>query len=265
MVARQNDETLWLHLTQSTFRLSPHSLAPPAPQSGWSKRVYAGLLHPRTYVWGSADNGRLGLPRPSPGNVRILIHLRFVHTPRDITEQFETGQRGRTWGVALRDSLAAAAGRDGQGDGQGRAWGEGVVGREGMGAGDAAGKEVGVVELQAGGWSFTARDMDGGIWVWGESGPNCFHMPPQCSRSGYGGETVVARRQSRSLTLPGQLDGSMIAFRANSWEDKCCQVPEPTRIPLPCRVEAVSCGRRHLLVLDSDNLIWELRDWGRVR
>jgi SCF-associated factor 1 len=178
MVARQNDETLWLYLTQSTFRLSPHSLAPPAPQSGWSKRVYAGLLHPRTYVWGSADNGRLGLPRPSPGNVRILIHLRFVHSPRDITEQFESGQRGRTWGVALRDSLAAAAGRDGQGDerrgGGAGAGGDGGVGREGMGAGDAAGKEIGVVELQAGGWSFTARDMDGGIWVWGESG--CIQM-----------------------------------------------------------------------------------------
>jgi SCF-associated factor 1 len=66
------------------------------------------------------------------------------------------------------------------------------------------------------------------------------------------------------LTLVGQLDGSLIAFRAESWENKHCQVPEPTRIPLPCRAEAISCGRRHLLVLDADNLIWDLRDWGRV-
>lgn len=27
---------------------------------------------------------------------------------------------------------------------------------------------VGLVDLQAGGWSFAARDMRGGVWVWGE-------------------------------------------------------------------------------------------------
>ena len=29
-------------------------------------------------------------------------------------------------------------------------------------------KGKGIVELQAGGWSFTARDMEGNIYVWGE-------------------------------------------------------------------------------------------------
>ena len=63
----------------------------------------------------------------------------------------------------------------------------------------------------------------------------------------------------------GQLDGTIIRFSAPSWEDSHCQVPEPTRMPLPCRADAISAGRRHLLVLDEDNLIWEQRSWGRVR
>ncbi len=63
----------------------------------------------------------------------------------------------------------------------------------------------------------------------------------------------------------GQLDGSIFRLRAPSWEDKYCQVPEPSQIPLPCRAEAISAGRNHLLVLDQDNLIWEFCAWGRVR
>lgn len=63
----------------------------------------------------------------------------------------------------------------------------------------------------------------------------------------------------------GQLDGRMMSFRERSWENKYCIVPEPTRIPLPCKAESVSAGRSHLLILDSDNLIWELTAWGLVR
>lgn len=67
------------------------------------------------------------------------------------------------------------------------------------------------------------------------------------------------------LLWSGQLDGRMMSFRERSWENKYCIVPEPTRIPLPCKAESISAGRSHLLILDSDNLIWELTAWGLVR
>jgi hypothetical protein len=34
--------------------------------------------------------------------------------------------------------------------------------------GGGVGRRVGVVEMVAGGWSFAARDQDGGVYVWGE-------------------------------------------------------------------------------------------------
>ncbi|ORY27217.1 regulator of chromosome condensation 1/beta-lactamase-inhibitor protein II [Naematelia encephala] len=201
--ALTSDETFWSHKTLSDFTLPSSLLAPRGASSGWSKRVYRGLLFPRTYVWGSADNGRLGTARLDPKLPRgVTRHQRWVDIPLDLTEDFPSaGQRGRTWGHALKDSLAM---RDVRGEGRG------------------------IVELQASGWGFAARDMDGGVWVW------------------------------------GQLDGSLLRFRAPDWSDKYCQVPEPTLLPLPCRAEAISAGRRHLLVLDTDNLIWELTAWGRA-
>ncbi|WVN86742.1 uncharacterized protein L203_101914 [Cryptococcus depauperatus CBS 7841] len=95
-------------------------------------------------------------------------------------------------------------------------------------ANNRAKESLGVVELQAGGWCFAARCSDGSVWVW------------------------------------GQLDGTIIRFRAPTWEDKHCQCREPTMIPLPCKAEALSAGRSHLLILDSDNLIWELTSWGKA-
>jgi SCF-associated factor 1 len=62
----------------------------------------------------------------------------------------------------------------------------------------------------------------------------------------------------------GQLNGEMHSFRSATWADKYERVPEPTPIPLPCRAEAISVGRCHMLVLDEDNLIWEMRAWGTV-
>jgi SCF-associated factor 1 len=62
----------------------------------------------------------------------------------------------------------------------------------------------------------------------------------------------------------GQMDGSMFGLRAQDWGDKHCPVIEPTVVPLPCKAESISVGRRHCLVLDDDNLIWELPAWGKV-
>lgn len=96
-----------------------------------------------------------------------------------------------------------------------------------------------IVDLQTGGWSYTARDAKGGVWVWGRSTP-----------------------ASSSLT-----SGTLWAERGGwyeDWDSPHAQIGEATRIPLPCRAVSIACGRSHLLILDSDNLIWELRSWGRV-
>ncbi|KAL7424224.1 hypothetical protein Q5752_001810 [Cryptotrichosporon argae] len=186
------DPQLWLRKTRLTFSYAP-SVA--SPSAEWYRRVYLGLLHPRTFVWGSANNARLTslADQPRPGVVRRVA---AVDRPLEITAQFG---RARDWATALGDALRRDFPHRGH---------------------------AGIVDLQAGGWGFTARDVDGGVWVW------------------------------------GQLDGQVLRFRAPSWEDRHCQCPDPTKIPLPCRAEAISAGRRHLLVLDADNLIWELTAWG---
>ena len=154
---------------------------------------------------------------------------RFIDIPAELTNSFRESVAqegtGRTWTSALRDSLA----------------------HPGQTPFDDKKRmdRVGIVELQAGGWSFTARDMLGGVWVGGE-----FNF------------CAAGRHDDQSQT--GQLDGTAMRLRAADWSDECCQCPEPTRIPLPCKAESISAGRRHLLVLDSDNLIWEFTSWGRV-
>lgn len=86
---------------------------------------------------------------------------------------------------------------------------------------------VGLVELQAGGWSFAARDAAGNVWVW------------------------------------GMLEG--MGFARGGWEHRRFEVEHPARIPLPIdRAVSIALGRSHLLVLDSDNLVWEMRAWGRA-
>ncbi|WVQ98829.1 hypothetical protein IAU59_005960 [Kwoniella sp. CBS 9459] len=214
-----NDGSFWRQktLTDFTFPAASH---PSSPSSGWWKRVYLGLLRPKAYVWGSSDNSRLG--SADRGSERRFS--RFVDIPCEISWDLDpdsdTTKTGKTWVEHFKDSLASRVGGSGGGASTlEREDGAGNI-QEGMGRG--------VVDLQAGGWSFTARTSDGAVWVW------------------------------------GQLDGTRPGFRVASWEDKHCPCPEPTRIPLPCRAEAISAARRHLLVLDTDNLIWEMRAWGKA-
>lgn len=130
----------------------------------------------------------------------------------------------------------------GQFGGSGRRWIERLtLDLQGRGVEDK--RDLAIVEMQAGGWSFAARDVEGKVWVWG------------VSRSQNGGSQADAI---------GQLDGDLPAFRIASWADKYERVPEPTPIPLPCRAEAISVGRCHMLILDEDNLIWEMKAWGLV-
>ncbi|KAK8869686.1 hypothetical protein IAR55_000254 [Kwoniella newhampshirensis] len=211
--ALTSDPTFWRLKTTTDFAFSPSAL-PPSPSSSWWKRVYLGLLQPRAFVWGSSDHGRLGGAELGQSVRRFG---RFVDSPAEIViGDAEAG--GRTWTESFGDTLRSVVGGGGPTTRRSAA---------GVGEGQEEGK-AGVVELQAGGWSFTARCSDGSVWVW------------------------------------GQLDGTIIRFRAPSWEDKNCQCPEPTKIPLPCKAEAISAGRRHLLVLDADNLVWELRAWGKA-
>lgn len=64
------------------------------------------------------------------------------------------------------------------------------------------------------------------------------------------------------VLIPGQLNGQ--GWTRGGWEDAYATVEDPARLPLPCKATAIAQGRLHLLVLDSDNLIWEMRAWGKV-
>ncbi|WVQ71765.1 hypothetical protein IAR50_001306 [Cryptococcus sp. DSM 104548] len=187
------DPAFWRLKATSDFSFSP-ALHPPAPSPDWWRRVYLGLLNPRAYVWGTSTNGRLGGAENGDG---VRGNGPHVDEPAEI--------------VWDRTSQQAAGGRDSL-------------------ATDPSSTDnsrvPGVVELQASGWSFTARCSDGSVWVW------------------------------------GQMDGTGFAFRPYGWENRHAIVRSPTKVPLPCKAEAISTGRCHLLVLDSDNLIWELRSWG---
>lgn len=90
-------------------------------------------------------------------------------------------------------------------------------------------KTAAIVQIQAGGWSFFARDRSGGVWGWGRMD----------------GEQWAPREAN--LDRPGVL-----------------VTGEPLKINLPCSAIDISVGRRHLLVLDTDNLVWELKSFGKV-
>ncbi|WWC60959.1 uncharacterized protein I303_103536 [Kwoniella dejecticola CBS 10117] len=205
-----SDPTFWRTKTLQDFTFPSTSHPSAISTSNWWKRVYLGLLRPKAYVWGSSDNNRLG---GAEAHTTKRFN-RFVDLPSEISWNPSPDGTSKTWSEGLQDSLTSAiSGKTADQDG---------------GLDKVVCGANGIVDLQAGGWSFTARQSDGSVWVW------------------------------------GQLDGTRPGFRLHSWEDKHCPCPYPTRIPLPCKAESISAGRRHLLVLDSDNLVWELRAWGRA-
>ncbi|WRT67267.1 uncharacterized protein IL334_004234 [Kwoniella shivajii] len=216
-----SDPTFWRTKTLNDFTF-PSTSHPSSSNRGWWKRVYLGLLSPKAFVWGSSDNHRLGGAEKSTTIVNSR-NGRFIDLPTEINWNNNSDRVGRSWKDELKDSLTTALkGFSSQSISTSSISSNVNIVREGIIG------EGGVVELQAGGWSFTTRTSDGSVWVW------------------------------------GQLDGSRPGFRSPSWEDKYCPCPEPTKIPLPCKAESISAGRRHLLILDSDNLIWELTSWGKA-
>lgn len=93
--------------------------------------------------------------------------------------------------------------------------------------GDIDPSHPGIIELRSGGFGFSARDSTGGVWLW------------------------------------GQLDGIQMGGLGNS-ANPYYMMRTPHRLRLPCVANAISMGRRHLVVLDEDNLIWEIKAVARV-
>jgi SCF-associated factor 1 len=175
------------------FSYNPSTLAPapsiqPAPsrpaeeegtQFSWSKRLYIGLSNPRTFLWGSEGNGRQGLQDARSGRPYAYRRgIRGINRPKEATWQFDLvrsrirqerddrqateGTQGAGWMANFGNSLRRAAG---YGGGRDAVDSRGDTGSDTMASSRGGGD--GIVELQAGGWSFAARDMQGVIWVWG--------------------------------------------------------------------------------------------------
>lgn len=62
----------------------------------------------------------------------------------------------------------------------------------------------------------------------------------------------------------GRLSGDGYGFNIPNWGNPHATVDEPSRIPLPAHAESMAVGRKHVLVLDSDNLVWEMQAWGKA-
>ncbi|KAF9218949.1 RCC1 BLIP-II [Gyrodon lividus] len=70
-----NDDTFWKRKLQQDFNFSDENTA---RTSGW-KFIYRGLSHPRTYVWGEASRGRLGMMQLPPSTVPDLPYPAELH------------------------------------------------------------------------------------------------------------------------------------------------------------------------------------------
>lgn len=136
----QEDPGLWRLKTARDFSYRPSvALSKPSEDdSHWFQRVYLGLWRPRVYLWGANENGRLGaIPGVDPNR------WSSVPAPADATPSFKAPAPKYP-----ADSLAS--------DDEGEQLVEGECRER-------------IVDLQTGGWSYTARDAKGGVWVWGKS------------------------------------------------------------------------------------------------
>lgn len=191
------DESFWRGKIRRDFGVDVDAIALELPSSNHSssgdsqsRYLWLGLKRPRVYVWGSSQDGRLGLPIASE-HLSYYRQRSSVPYPVEITSSFRTPGGGSEQNE-----------------------------EEGLGGG--------IVELRAGGWGFAARDSSGGVWVWG-----------RFDGLGFGG-----------LGNPNNASH---------------QIRTPSKLRLPCKAVSISMGRRHLLLLDEDNLVWESRAPGRVR
>ncbi|BEI79965.1 hypothetical protein CcaverHIS002_0104940 [Cutaneotrichosporon cavernicola] len=186
-----NDPTLWRSKMQADFSYSAANLGLAAPHSEEGRNARDASWFKRVY---------LGLTRPH-------VYLWGEATQSRLTALPDNGMNRYRWNVPRPYDVARAFTLPNAA----------IPGER---------EPIGLVELQAGGWSFAARDAAGHVWVW------------------------------------GQLEG--MGFARGGWENRRHEVDKPARIPLPNSCTSIALGRSHLLVLDSDNLVWEMRAWGRA-
>lgn len=135
----QEDSGLWRLKTAQDFSYRP-SIAlskPSEDDTHWFQRVYLGLWKPRVYLWGANENNRLAAVPGVDG-----FRWSTVPAPADATPSFKASAAQHP-----ADSLASETDGDTSTDDESRER---------------------IVDLQTGGWSYTARDAKGGVWVWGE-------------------------------------------------------------------------------------------------
>ncbi|KAG8835072.1 hypothetical protein FRC17_005425 [Serendipita sp. 399] len=82
-----------------------------------------------------------------------------------------------------------------------------------------------IVELAAGGWSFTALDSQGGVHVW------------------------------------GQLEGSY-GLLNDGFAKPSRQASKPLKLDLPVAIRSLSCGRDFMVALDNTKNVWCFNSWG---
>ncbi|KAG1746599.1 regulator of chromosome condensation 1/beta-lactamase-inhibitor protein II [Suillus paluster] len=108
-----NDETFWKRKLQEDFNFTDERTA---RISGW-KRLYRGLRNPKTYVWGEASKGRLGLKKipksiindvPFPVELKIESGARIVNLSAAGTAFFALDSDGSVyvWGTLSGTSFA---------------------------------------------------------------------------------------------------------------------------------------------------------------
>ncbi|PLW08839.1 hypothetical protein PCANC_16604 [Puccinia coronata f. sp. avenae] len=91
-------------------------------------------------------------------------------------------------------------------------------------------ESIGIIDLQAGGWSFHGLDVDGNIWFWGAlNGSETWNPPPH-----------------RSTLKPSQVEPAML---------------EVKNLP---KFRAISCGRSHACGISDEGEIYEWHSWSRV-
>jgi hypothetical protein len=120
------------------------------------------MSSPQPYVWGSSERSRLGNATDPRYGLAVRSRRPYIDTPA----RLEIGTGGMTWGENLQRDIVDAF--------QATSGTESVRAKDvDNGAGDGE-RRAAVVEMVAGGWSFAARDQEGGVYVWGMS-PS-FHL-----------------------------------------------------------------------------------------
>lgn len=116
------------------------------------------MSSPQPYVWGSSERSRLGNAVDPRYGLAVRSRRPYIDTPA----RLDIGTGGLTWGENLQRDLVDAF--------QATSGTKSARAKDiGLGNEERKGRRAAVVEMVAGGWSFAARDQEGGVYVWGMS------------------------------------------------------------------------------------------------